>query len=35
MTGYAKISGETRPLWEVLFLTIKRFVLVEMWSWLP
>lgn len=35
MTGYAKISGETRPVWEVLFLTIVRFVEVEMWSWIP
>lgn len=35
MTGYAKISGETRPVWEVLFMTIVRFVRVEMWSWIP
>jgi putative peptide zinc metalloprotease protein len=35
MTGYAKVSGETRPVWEVLFLTIVRFVQVEMWSWVP
>lgn len=35
MTGYAKITGETRPVWEVLFLTIWRFIQVEMWSWVP
>jgi putative peptide zinc metalloprotease protein len=35
MTGYAKISAGTRPVWQVLFLTILRFVQVEMWSWLP
>jgi putative peptide zinc metalloprotease protein len=35
MTGYAKITGETRPVWEVLFLTVWRFVQVEMWSWVP
>ncbi len=35
MTGYAKISGEKMPLWNVLSLTVIRFIKVEVWSWLP
>ncbi len=35
MTGYAKISSETLPLWKVLSLAIIRFIKVEVWSWLP
>jgi putative peptide zinc metalloprotease protein len=35
MTGYAKISCGTLPVWKILSLDIVRFVKVEGWSWLP
>jgi putative peptide zinc metalloprotease protein len=35
MTGYAKIDGETMPVFEVFSRSIVRFVTIEMWSWLP
>ena len=35
MTGYAKISCGTLPVWKILSLDIIRFTKVESWSWLP
>ena len=35
MSGYAKITSETLPLWKVLSLAIIRFIKVEVWSWSP
>lgn len=35
MTGYAKISGVTMPVWEIISLSLARFAKVEVWSWLP
>jgi putative peptide zinc metalloprotease protein len=35
MTGYAKISSVTLPVWEVLSQQVVRFISVEVWSWLP
>lgn len=35
MTGYAKISSKTMPVWKVLSLAIIRFFKVEVWSWIP
>ncbi len=35
MTGYAKVSCGTLPVWKILSLDIVRFVKVEGWSWLP
>ena len=35
MEGYAKISGQVMPVWEVMATALARFVKVEMWSWLP
>lgn len=35
MTGYAKVSSNPLPLWNVLTLSLARFVNVEAWSWLP
>ncbi|MFO0752035.1 MAG: efflux RND transporter periplasmic adaptor subunit [Thermodesulfovibrionales bacterium] len=35
MTGYAKISSQTLPAWEVLSRAVVRFFKVEVWSWIP
>jgi multidrug efflux pump subunit AcrA (membrane-fusion protein) len=35
MTGYAKIAASRRPVWRVLFDPLVRFVMVEVWSWIP
>jgi putative peptide zinc metalloprotease protein len=35
MTGYAKIHAGYRPLGFLLARPLIRFVLIEMWSWLP
>ncbi|MDR3414722.1 MAG: HlyD family efflux transporter periplasmic adaptor subunit [Nevskia sp.] len=35
MTGYAKITGATYPLIVAFTRPVVRFILVELWSWLP
>jgi multidrug resistance efflux pump len=35
MTGYAKITGSTKPAIVAFSRPITRFIEVEMWSWLP
>ncbi len=35
MTGFAKVAVGTRPLGQVLFWKIVRFVRVRVWSWIP
>lgn len=35
MSGYAKIQGVDRPVWEAFTRMIVRFFMVELWSWLP
>jgi putative peptide zinc metalloprotease protein len=35
MTGYAKITGSTKPLFVAFTRPIVRFIEVEIWSWLP
>lgn len=35
MSGYAKIQGNDRPVWEAFTRMIVRFVMVELWSWVP
>jgi putative peptide zinc metalloprotease protein len=35
MTGYAKVDGETLPVWKAFTRAIFRFVDVELWSWIP
>ncbi len=35
MTGYAKVSGDTLMVWQVLTRAIYRFITVEMWAWVP
>ncbi len=35
MTGYAKIEGETLPVWKVFSLALMRFARIEVWSWIP
>ncbi|MDY6853746.1 MAG: efflux RND transporter periplasmic adaptor subunit [Thermodesulfobacteriota bacterium] len=35
MTGYAKITSDTMPVWKVFSLAIIRFIKVEVWSWIP
>jgi multidrug resistance efflux pump len=35
MTGYAKIASARRPVWRVLSDPLTRFVMVEVWSWIP
>jgi putative peptide zinc metalloprotease protein len=35
MTGYAKIRVDERPVWDVLFRPLLRWVRIEVWSWLP
>jgi putative peptide zinc metalloprotease protein len=35
MTGYAKIRVEERPVWDILFRPLLRWMRIEVWSWLP
>jgi putative peptide zinc metalloprotease protein len=35
MTGYAKIKGETMPVWKAFSLAVLRFVKLQVWSWIP
>lgn len=35
MTGYAKVSSERLPVWNVMSIALVRFLQVEIWSWLP
>lgn len=35
MTGYAKVSSERLPVWNVMSIALVRFLKVEIWSWLP
>ncbi|WP_164928889.1 HlyD family secretion protein [Gloeobacter violaceus] len=35
MTGYAKVTGETQPVFQAFSHPLVRFVTVELWSWLP
>ncbi len=35
MTGYAKIAVGERPVWDVLFRPIVRWVMVQVWYWIP
>jgi len=35
MTGYAKVEGQSMPVWKAFSLAILRFVNVQVWSWIP
>jgi putative peptide zinc metalloprotease protein len=35
MTGYAKISGTTMPVWKAFSLGLLRFFDIQVWSWIP
>lgn len=35
LTGYAKIATHHKPVWKVLLWPIIRWVMVEVWSWIP
>jgi multidrug resistance efflux pump len=35
MSGYAKVRTAEMPVWESFTRALARFVLVEMWSWIP
>lgn len=35
LTGYGKIDGDTMPVCIAFTRAIARFVMIEMWSWLP
>ena len=35
MTGTAKVSGETMPVWKAFSQALIRFVKVQLWSWIP
>jgi multidrug efflux pump subunit AcrA (membrane-fusion protein) len=35
MNGYAKISGDYMPTWRAFGQMIIRFVLIDVWSWIP
>jgi multidrug resistance efflux pump len=35
MTGFAKISAAERPAWQAFSRAIERFVVIELWSWVP
>jgi multidrug efflux pump subunit AcrA (membrane-fusion protein) len=35
MTGYAKIAAGERPLWDVMFRPVIRWVQVKAWYWIP
>jgi putative peptide zinc metalloprotease protein len=35
LTGYAKIATHDKPVWRVLLWPLIRWVMVEVWSWIP
>lgn len=35
MSGYAKIEGESMPVWKAFSLAVLRFVNLQVWSWIP
>lgn len=35
MTGYAKIEGESMPVWKAFSLAVTRFINIQVWSWIP
>lgn len=35
MTGEAKVSGPTMPVWQAFSQALVRFIRVQAWSWLP
>ncbi len=35
MTGFAKIEADTRPVYDVLFRPLWRWLRIEVWSWIP
>ena len=35
MSGYAKIITRELPFWEAMGRALMRFIMVELWSWLP
>lgn len=35
MTGYAKVEGAEMRVWEAYLRSIRRFVEIEVWSWIP
>jgi putative peptide zinc metalloprotease protein len=35
MSGYAKIRLEERPVWDIIFRPVLRWMRIEVWSWLP
>ena len=35
LTGYAKIGTHNKPVWKVLLWPLIRWVMVEVWSWIP
>ena len=35
MNGYAKISSDYMPTWKAFSQMIIRFVLIDVWSWIP
>lgn len=35
MTGQAKITGTSMPVWEAFSRGIQRFLTVQVWSWIP
>jgi multidrug resistance efflux pump len=35
MTGYAKVTGAQMPMWEAFSRLFVRFILIEVWGWIP
>ncbi len=35
MTGFAKVDSTTRPVYDVLFRPLWRWIRIEAWSWVP
>jgi len=35
MGGYAKVGGQTLPVWKAFTLAVIRFFNVQVWSWIP
>jgi hypothetical protein len=35
MTGFGKVRGERRTVFEAFSGAMKRFFLIEVWGWLP
>ena len=35
LTGFAKIATHNKPVWKVLLWPLIRWVMVEVWSWIP